>query len=87
MGHAALGRTIYCGTLIHSVSLTDLDVLERSIIGVGEDGLVKFIERDVRLEDVTKLVKQKYGWVGINVVRGDGTGRGFWFPGFVGKFI
>ena len=81
----SLHQTVYTGTFIHSTSLTDLEVLENTIVGVNGNGIIEFLEQGMQEADVQDMVEEKYGWKGMEIVKGDIAGRGFWFPGFVGK--
>ncbi|KAH8922072.1 Metallo-dependent hydrolase [Atractiella rhizophila] len=70
------------GTFVHSVSLTELEFLQKTIIGVDSCGVIEFIERNVELEEVGKKVKGRGGvWNNADVLmlpRGD-----FVMPGLV----
>lgn len=49
-----MGKELFVGTFVHSLSLRDLEVSEKSVIGV-EDGKIVFIEKGVTdLESVKK---------------------------------
>ncbi len=72
-------RTIYVGRFIHCLSLTELEICEKGVIGVDAQGSIAFVERDV--QDV-EVEFEKYGWRGCEVVRVDE--EGFFFPGFIG---
>lgn len=74
-----LEKTLYVGTFIHSISLTELEICEKGVIGVDEKGKIAFIEREGRGE-------KKEGWEAAKVVRIRGEGVGFFFPGFIGEF-
>ena len=76
--------TIYTGTFIHSISLTSLEILEDAAICVNLDGTVALIKENVDEIGVVTLAKEQ-GWSEWNVIRGDRSGSGFWFPGFVGE--
>ena len=80
-----LRPTVYSGTFLHSTSLGTVEVIENSIVGVDEHGVIQFVERDVSEDDLATLVNEKHGWGKIRVVRGRRNGRCFWFPGFIGE--
>ncbi|MCJ1439609.1 MAG: hypothetical protein MMC23_000089 [Stictis urceolatum] len=80
-----LQRTVYVGTFIHCTSLTELDVLENTAIGVDEHGIIAFVEGDVK-DDLTARVNA-HGWKEPVIVRQDPDIIGFWFPGFVDTHI
>ena len=78
-------RTIYYGTFIHNISLTELEILENAAIGVDENGNIAFVEKNrTEVADLDRVVEER-GWAEYDVVRGDGGGCRFWFPGFVGE--
>ncbi|KAF2661138.1 guanine deaminase [Lophiostoma macrostomum CBS 122681] len=75
---AAISKTIYFGSFVHSKTLTELDICEKGAIGVDEEGVIRFVERDSEVENVL----EKYGeWKDAKVVRI--KGNGFFFPGFI----
>lgn len=75
---SALGKTIYVGTFIHPVRLTELEVIVGGAIGVDERGRIAFVWRgqgdDQDLTDP--------GWSRAKVVKA--PEQGFFFPGFIG---
>jgi hypothetical protein len=74
-------RTVYHGPFVHSKALNELDICEKGVIGVDENGKIAFVERDQR---DAKTVAQEHGWGTCDVVTvGD---NGFFFPGFIGMF-
>ena len=77
-----MSRTIFSGPFVHCLSLGELDICEAGAIGVDDNGVIAFIERDVKYEDLDS-VKQKHGWQDSKVVRIYDSG--FFFPGFVGE--
>jgi hypothetical protein len=78
-----LRRTVYIGTFLSCKSLTDLDVLEDTAVGVNENGVIAFIERGQSGQ--LEAAAQRLEWNDYSVVRQPDTNIGFWFPGFVGK--
>ena len=81
---AIMARTIFSGPFVHCLSLGELDICEAGAIGVDENGVIAFIEREVKYEDLD-TVKQKHGWGDSKVVRIYDSG--FFFPGFIGELI
>lgn len=77
-GPAPPEKTLYIGTFIHSISLTELEVCENGVIGVDERGKIAFVEKDGK-------GKREEGWEAAKVVRIRGEGVGFFFPGFIGE--
>ena len=85
MATKQLKRTIYFGTFIHNTSLAEFEVLENAAIGIDEKGIIAFIEKNVREENIDAFAKQR-GWNDCDVVRGTGQGTTYWFPGFIGGY-
>jgi guanine deaminase len=77
-------RTIYSGPFVHCTSLGNLDICEAGAIGVDDEGVISFVERDVKFEDLDAVVK-KHGWDDSKVVRIYDSG--FYFPGFIGMSL
>ena len=82
--------TVYSGTFIHCKSTTELEVLEHALVGVDEQGVIRFLEKDIQqngksVEDIV----HRWGWGGQNgeweLVEFGGDDRYWFFPGFVGK--
>jgi guanine deaminase len=73
---AQIQKTIYLGAFAHCVSLAELEVCPRGAIGVDEEGVIAFVERDVKQEEV----KRRDGWEKAKVVE---VKDGFFFPGFI----
>lgn len=76
-------RTLYIGTFVHCASLTELDVCVNGVIGVDESGKIAFISRDS--EEEGEQTPTPEGWEQAKTVRINGSGQGFFFPGFIGK--
>lgn len=74
-------RTIYHGPFVHSKTLSELDICEAGAIGVDDEGIIAFIDRDVKFEDLDQT-KKEHGWEDSKVVRIYDSG--FFFPGFIG---
>ncbi|KAJ4304955.1 hypothetical protein N0V90_000483 [Kalmusia sp. IMI 367209] len=70
-------KTIYVGAFAHSVALADLEVCAKGAIGVDEQGVIRFVEKEIDIEDV---LKKHAEWKDSKVVRVD---DGFFFPGFI----
>lgn len=77
---ASVGKTIYLGPFAHCVSLTDLEICAEGVIGVDEEGVIRFVEREVGLAQVQE---KHVDWKDAKVVRVE---DGFFFPGFIGKW-
>ncbi|KAJ4313426.1 hypothetical protein N0V94_006964 [Neodidymelliopsis sp. IMI 364377] len=76
---ASISKTIYVGPFVHSVSLTELQICEDAAIGVDEQGIIAFVEKESDLQSV----QSKHSWHDATVVdirRGQNT---FLFPGFI----
>ncbi|GAA5979310.1 hypothetical protein JCM5350_006962 [Sporobolomyces pararoseus] len=77
-------RRVFHGTAIHSKSLTEIEYLSNSLIGVDENGVIAFVERDVERSKVQEIVS-KHGWsledgTTESVTSGKGT---FLIPGLI----
>ncbi|KAE9992229.1 hypothetical protein EG327_009727 [Venturia inaequalis] len=77
-------KTIFVGPFVHCKALDQLDICEDGAIGVDENGVIAFIERDVEGRDADPVAK-KHGWVNPKVVKIYDTG--FFFPGFIDTHI
>lgn len=51
--------TIYYTALTHSLSLTTLEHLPRSLICVGETGVIEWIEKDVSPDEVEGMIERR----------------------------
>lgn len=80
----SVSKTIFSGPFVHCTSLGELDICESGAIGVDEDGIIAFVDRDVKFEALDEVVK-KHGWDDCKVVRIYDSG--FFFPGFIGKHV
>jgi guanine deaminase len=75
-------KKIYVGTFVHCISLSELEIGKNGAIGVDEDGIIQFVEKNVDLQQV----HQKHtDWEGAKAV--ELTGNGFFFPGFIGTLF
>ncbi|KAF2872089.1 hypothetical protein BDV95DRAFT_628521 [Massariosphaeria phaeospora] len=77
---APISKTIYLGAFVHSVSLQELEICPCGAIGVDEEGVIRFVERDVD-GDTGRVYAKHEQWKGASVVRIQG--KGFFFPGFI----
>lgn len=48
-------RTVYQTAYTHSISLTELEHVSSSLICVGETGIIEWIEKDTREEDIERV--------------------------------
>lgn len=60
-----MGKTIYIGSYVHSLQLTQLEHVERAILCVGEKGIIEWIE-NIASEELQDLLA-KYGLEPDNV--------------------
>ncbi|KAF1947889.1 guanine deaminase [Clathrospora elynae] len=85
---APISKMIYVGPFVHSRSLTELEIGENGAIGVDENGIIRFVERDFH-EGFEKLMayveENKDEWVHAKVVKIEGNG--FFFPGFIDTHV
>jgi guanine deaminase len=75
----ATGKTIFRGPFVHCASLNDLDICIDGSIGVGKDGKIEFVLREVG--DGPQYPSDG-GWEEAAIIRVND--EGFFFPGFVG---
>lgn len=84
-----LRPTVYSGTFVHCTACDELEVLEHALVGVDEDGVIRFLEKDVPAtgKSVDDIVN---GW-DLGKANGDWrlvackiAGRSWFFPGFIG---
>lgn len=81
-----LHPTVYSGTFIHSKSYSELEVLEHALVGVDEEGVIRFLEQSKgkSLDDVVC----EWGWDKLGPkwdnVDCKAAGRSWFFPGFIG---
>lgn len=76
-------KTVYYGTFIHSLSLSNLDISPSGAIGVDESGRIAFIERNASALQEILTKYPEWAEDGGRVVRA--KKGGFFFPGFVGE--
>lgn len=50
-------HTIYYGTLVHSVSITEVDIISQGILVVDEQGIIVHVEKDV--QDLEKFLNMQ----------------------------
>lgn len=74
---STIHRTIYTGPFVHSVSLTELEICEKGAIGVDENGIIAFVEKELELD----AVQEKHSWQDATPVHLGGNA--FFFPGFI----
>jgi guanine deaminase len=60
-----MGKELYVGTFVHSLSLNQLEIGENGVIGV-EDGKIAFVEKNVK--DL-EAVKKAHNFEGAKVTR------------------
>ena len=78
-----LPRTVYIGTFAYSKSPTEVARLEKTAVGVDEKGVIRFII-DGDTPQTEENSKAQSGWKEWNVVKTEGDGVSFFFPGFIG---
>lgn len=98
-----LKRTLYIGDFLWTPLLGQLQVLENTVIGVDESGVIAFIleggedepmeparvPSDVQLRSPVLGKVRGHGWKDgdWDCVVGGRGGRGWWFPGFIGALL
>ncbi|KAF3910479.1 hypothetical protein ABW20_dc0109397 [Dactylellina cionopaga] len=85
--HFVSDPTIYFGTFIHSPrdDACKLDVCEDGAIGVNSEGVIEFVERDVKAIDT--VVDRYPAYKDAKVVKATPGGTQFFFPGFIDTHI
>lgn len=78
---APIPKTVFFGSFVHSVSLNKLEILENAAIGVDENGIIAFVEKNIENFSIEDIKSQQDGWSDARVVSIEGTG--FYFPGFI----
>lgn len=74
---APINKTIYLGSFVHCIALGDLEICENGAIGVDEQGIIQFVEKDTCLETIF----QKHAdWKSAKTIS---VTDGFFFPGFI----
>ncbi|KAK4701263.1 guanine deaminase, partial [Phenoliferia sp. Uapishka_3] len=75
-----LPRRVFYGSLIHSLTLTNLEVLPSALLGINQAGIIAFLDKSISPDQVEATIKS-HGWEGAELVR---LKRGeFLCPGFV----
>ncbi|KAF2828579.1 guanine deaminase [Ophiobolus disseminans] len=74
-----ISKTIYLGPFVHSKSLTELEICENGAIGVDENGIIAFVERDA--QSFESIKSEKSEWQDAKTVKI--SGDSFFFPGFI----
>ena len=85
-----MGKEVFVGTFVHSLSLEQLEIGEKGAIGV-EDGKIVFVEKNIAdVEAVKKVngfegakVLQNREWGRLTKQTTSWTGPKFLIPGFV----
>lgn len=75
-----ISKTIYLGAFVHCVSQTELEIGENGAIGVDEEGIIRFVEKNVDLHAVHEKHRE---WKEAKTI--ELAGNGFYFPGFIGR--
>ncbi|KAF2016159.1 guanine deaminase [Aaosphaeria arxii CBS 175.79] len=77
---ATIPKRIYIGTFVHSTSLTDLDICESGAIGVNENGVIEFVDRET--SSITDLKSKHSSYEDAQIVIPTNK-NAFFFPGFI----
>jgi guanine deaminase len=81
MSAAERRKKLFLGTFVHSKTQTELEIVENSVIGVDEKGIIRFIDTNVKVFTDS----DKHGWEDAQIIR---VPQGAWlFPGFIGKLM
>ncbi|GAA6050795.1 hypothetical protein JCM3770_001650 [Rhodotorula araucariae] len=77
-----LHRRAFHGTLVHALSLTETEYTHDALLGVDEAGVIAFVDKDVRADQVEARLRER-GW-GDNEVQVVSLKRGeFLMPGLI----
>ncbi|KAM0754831.1 Metallo-dependent hydrolase [Meredithblackwellia eburnea MCA 4105] len=75
-------QRIFHGAIIHSLTLTELEVLPSALLGVDDKGIIAFLDKDVPADKVQQVITDSHkGWENVQLVtlkRGE-----FLCPGFI----
>jgi cytosine/adenosine deaminase-related metal-dependent hydrolase len=63
-----MGKTIYVGSYVHSLSLTELQDVEHAVLAVGEQGTIEWIEHAPAEELQNILTKHGLGVEDVDVI-------------------
>lgn len=80
MAQQPIRRRAFYGTLVHSLSLTEIEYVHDALLGVDEAGRIAFVERSVQAEQVEERL-DAHGWTAGDVQRIELTGDEFLMPG------
>ncbi|KAF1978616.1 guanine deaminase [Bimuria novae-zelandiae CBS 107.79] len=73
-----ISKTIYLGAFAHCISLANLEICARGAIGVDEQGLIQFVEKEI--SSPSDVTTKHPSWASAQIVSVD---DGFFFPGFI----
>ncbi|KAF2033669.1 guanine deaminase [Setomelanomma holmii] len=76
---ASIWKTIYLGSFVHSQTLTELEICRQGAIGVDENGVIDFVEKNI--SNISELKSKDSSWQDAKTVKI--PGNGFFFPGFI----
>ncbi|BGP54237.1 hypothetical protein JCM8202_001371 [Rhodotorula sphaerocarpa] len=82
MAQQPIRRRAFYGTLVHSLSLTEIEYVHDALLGVDEAGRIAFVERSVQAEQVEERL-EAHGWTAGDGQRIDLTGDEFLMPGLI----
>ncbi|CAG8657024.1 2053_t:CDS:2, partial [Acaulospora morrowiae] len=71
---------VFHGTLIHSLSLTKLEIILSALLGIDEFGKIAFVEKNLTDQNANSILN-KWETAGAKIVRL--SKRQFLIPGFV----
>ncbi|RIA99300.1 hypothetical protein C1645_747370 [Glomus cerebriforme] len=72
---------VFYGTLIHSLSLTNLEILQNTLLGIDSSGKIAFIEKNVLDENTLNNIISQWEFPQQEVIRL--SKRQFLLPGFI----
>ncbi|TKA57415.1 hypothetical protein B0A53_00644 [Rhodotorula sp. CCFEE 5036] len=62
LGTPSLSKRVFYGTLVHSLSLTEIEYLENALLGVDENGVIAFLDKAVSSAADVDQRLEAHGW-------------------------
>lgn len=82
MLHLIPTKTLYYGTFVNTVSISQIEICTDAAIGVDENGKIAFFERGFRSAE--EVLTRHPDWAGTGKVVKTPE-MGFFFPGLIGR--
>ena len=62
-------KRVFYGAFVHALSNRKLEYQEQSILAVDDNGVIAFIQHNVKAEEIPSLLSLQKGWADAEVVR------------------